>query len=151
MKKKRRFLVGFFGQSPRLEFLGMLRGIFIFSSFWSSFFHHFGLRLVHHFLGSSEICREFLGIPSKIHKNDEKMLQRNAAPIDRDCTVGDLVLDRRDNARGTTATVWSTVIRFMGSEAENAYWLLHENVPVYSSTCGRCAQQARWRWQPTAC
>ena len=46
---------------------------FIFSSFWSSFFHHFGLRLVHHFLGSSEMCREFLGIPSKINKNDEKM------------------------------------------------------------------------------
>ena len=68
MKKKRRFLVGLFGQSPRLEFLGMLRGIFI--------FHHFGLGLVHHFLGSSEICREFLGIPSKIKKNDEKMKKK---------------------------------------------------------------------------
>ena len=76
MKKKRRFLVGFFGQSPRLEFLGMLRGILIFPSFWSSFFHHFGLRLVHHFLGSSEIWREFPGIPSKIHKNDEKMKKK---------------------------------------------------------------------------
>ena len=60
MKKKRRFLVGFFGQNPRLEFLGMLRGIFIFSSSWSSFVHHFGLRLVHHsweaqrFVGNSK-------------------------------------------------------------------------------------------------
>ena len=76
MKKKRRFLVVSFGQSPRLEFLGMLRGIFIFSSFWSSFFHHFGLGLVHHFLGSPGICREFLGIPSKLHKNDEKMKKK---------------------------------------------------------------------------
>ena len=35
----------------------------------ASFFHHFGLRLVHHFLGSSEIRR----IRSKNHKNDEKI------------------------------------------------------------------------------
>ena len=46
----------------------MPRGIFIFSSFWSSFFHHFGLRLLHHFLGISKIRR----IRSKNHKNDEK-------------------------------------------------------------------------------
>ena len=72
MKKKLRFLVGFLGQSPRLEFLGMPRGIFIFSSFWSSFFHHFGLRLLHHFLGISEIPR----IRSKNHKNDEKMKKK---------------------------------------------------------------------------
>ena len=68
-KKKWRFLVGFLGQSPRPEFLGMPRGIFIFSLFWSSFFRHFGLRLLHHFLGISEIRR----IRSKNHKNDEKI------------------------------------------------------------------------------
>ena len=50
----------------------MPRGIFIFSSFCSSFFHHFGLRLLHHFLGISEIRR----IRSKNRKNDEKMKKK---------------------------------------------------------------------------
>ena len=59
-----------------------------------------------------------------------KALQRNAAPIDAEYSVGDLVIYRRDNVPGTTATVWSTVSRVIGREAENAYWLLHENVPV---------------------
>ena len=58
-----------------------------------------------------------------------KALQRNAAPIDAEYSVGDLVIYRRDNVPGTTATVWSTVSRVIGREAENAYWLLHENVP----------------------
>ena len=75
MKKKRRFLVGFFGQSPRLEFLGMLRGIFIFiilaiifSSFWPSFGPSFPGKL-----------RDLKGIPrnsKQIHKNDEKMKKK---------------------------------------------------------------------------
>ena len=59
-----------------------------------------------------------------------KALQKNAAPIDAEYSVGDLVIYRRDNVPGTTATVWSTVSRVIGREAENAYWLLHENVPV---------------------
>ena len=44
--------------------------------------------------------------------------------------MGDLVIYRRDNVPGTSATLWSTVSRVIGREAENAYWLLHENVPV---------------------
>ena len=59
-----------------------------------------------------------------------KALQRNAAPIDAEYSVGDLVKNRRDTVPGTTATIWSTVSRVIGREAENAYWLLHENVPV---------------------
>ena len=58
---------GVFGNASRnLHFFIIL--VIIFSSFWSSFFHHFGLRLLHHFLGISEIRR----IRSKNHKNDEK-------------------------------------------------------------------------------
>ena len=56
-----------------------------------------------------------------------KALQRNAAPIDTEYSVGDLVIYRRDNVPGTTATVWSTVSRVIG------HWLLHENVPVLVS------------------
>ena len=59
-----------------------------------------------------------------------KALQRNAAPIDAEYKIGDLVIYRRDNVPGSTATVWSTVSRVIGREAENAYWILHENIPV---------------------
>ena len=41
-----------------------------------------------------------------------------------------LVIYRRDNVLGSAATVFSTVSRVIGREAENAYWVLHENVPV---------------------
>ncbi|CAE7246083.1 RE2 [Symbiodinium natans] len=59
-----------------------------------------------------------------------RALQRNAAPMDTEYQVGDLVIYRRDNLPGSTSTVWSTASRVIGREAENAYWLLHEGVPV---------------------
>ncbi|CAE7255946.1 RE2 [Symbiodinium natans] len=59
-----------------------------------------------------------------------RALQRNAAPMDMEYQVGDLVIYRRDNLPGSTSTVWSTASRVIGREAENAYWLLHEGVPV---------------------
>ena len=59
-----------------------------------------------------------------------RALQRNAAPLDMEYQVGDLVIYRRDNLPGSTSTVWSTASRVIGREAENAYWLLHEGVPV---------------------
>ena len=66
---------GVFGNASRnLHFSIIL--VIIFSSFWSSFFHHFGLRLLHHFLGISEIPR----IRSKNHKNDEKMKISGGVP-----------------------------------------------------------------------
>ncbi|OLP90155.1 hypothetical protein AK812_SmicGene28317 [Symbiodinium microadriaticum] len=76
----------------------------------------------------AEAQRAFIHIDTS--RKVAKALQRNAAPIDAEYSVGDLVIYRRDNVPGTSATVWSTVSRVIGREAENAYWLLHENVPV---------------------
>ena len=39
-------------------------------------------------------------------RKEAKALQRNAAPIDAECNVGDLVIYRRDNVPGSTSTVW---------------------------------------------
>ena len=79
-----------------------------------------------------------------------KALQRNAAA---EYSVGDVVIYRRDNVPGSTATVWSTVCRVIGREAGSAHWLLRENVPVLvmpprTATCrldGSCSSCAHRR------
>ena len=47
-----------------------------------------------------------------------RAMQRNAAPMDMEYQVGDLVIYRRDNLPGSTATVWQTASRVIGREAE---------------------------------
>ena len=56
-----------------------------------------------------------------ISRKVAKALQRNAAPLDTDYKVGDLVIYRRDKVPGSTATVWSTVSRVIGNRGADAH------------------------------
>ena len=72
-----------------------------------------------------------------------------AAPIDAEYNVGAVVIYRRDNVPGSSATVWSTVSCVIGREAESAYWPLRENIPVLlNARKMRPADEVEWKSQP---
>ena len=62
-----------------------------------------------------------------------RALIRNAAPVAIEYNVGDLIVYRRDNVPGVSATVWSTASRVIGKENDSAIWVLNEGLPILVS------------------